>query len=61
VTDETFEDGAIDIRLAVALDYEVLSWTMSTVINILSGAAREVTITGHKALPLATTHVSTVR
>jgi hypothetical protein len=35
VTDETFEEGAIEIRLAVALDNEVLSWTMPTVINLV--------------------------
>jgi hypothetical protein len=34
VTDETLEERAIDVRLAIALDNEALSWTMSTVITI---------------------------
>jgi hypothetical protein len=58
--DETFEEAAIHTRLAVALDNEVLSWTMPTVMS-MSGIAREVTITRRKALPLAGTHVGIVR
>jgi hypothetical protein len=44
MTNETFEKEPIDIRLVVALDNEILSWTMCTVM----GTLRNVTIIEHK-------------
>jgi hypothetical protein len=40
MANEVFKKGAIDIWLGIALNQEILAWTMPTVINIVGNLAR---------------------